>query len=107
MSLATLDVMPAICRVDTRIVSSARDATSVTIQITSDCPRIRQSTQELTQVSPLEEISLPLTQTNTYKAAAECSVSGACPVPSAILKAIEVPVGLAHPSDVHIQIERG
>ena len=104
--MATVHVMPGICGFEAQIVSSARDVTSVTLEITSDCPRICQLASELPEVSALTEIGLPITETSTYKAAARCSVHGACAVPSAIAKAIEVAAGLALPADVHFHIER-
>ena len=104
--MATVHVTSGICGFEAQIQSSASDVTSMTREIRSGCPRIRQLAEQLTRVSALEEIGLPITETSTYKAANRCSVHGACAVPSAILKAIEVAAGLALPADVHIHIEK-
>ena len=53
----------------------------------------------------LGELRVPINETAVYRAAAICRLHAACPVPSAILKAIEVSAGLALPADVHVSIE--
>jgi hypothetical protein len=52
------------------------------------------------------EIFKPLTEPQVYRAAAQTVKHAACPVPSAILKAVEVAAELALPKDVIIKIER-
>jgi hypothetical protein len=57
----------------------------------------------LTEVDPYREISYRGEGPVTLKLAAEHLVHPACPVPSGILKAIEVAAGLALPKDASIK----
>ena len=47
-----------------------------------------------------------MTDSAVYRSATQHLKHAACPVPSAILKAIEVEAGLAVPQDVIIKIEK-
>lgn len=102
--MATVAVMAGVCGFHTRIVGRADDAYQVTLEITSDCPHMRQLAGLLSVVSALEEIGRPITETTPYQLATRCRAHAACPVPSAILKAIEVAAGLALPCDVVIAV---
>lgn len=104
--MATVHVMPGVCRLETHISASADDLFQVTIQITSPCPHIQQMADQLGELSAMEELRRPIHETTPYQVAGRCGTHSACPVPSAILKALEVATGLALPHDVHIQISR-
>lgn len=104
--MAIVEVVPGVCKFNARIVSVADELFNVTLEITSDCAHIRQIAERLTQVSALEELGSAITDTATYRIAASCRTHAACPVPAAILKAIEVAAGMALPADVHISICR-
>ena len=104
--MAIVEVMPGICGLRARIVSEADELCNVTLEIASDCQHIRQLAERLTQVSALEELGSAITDTATYRAAANCKTHAACPVPAGILKAIEVAAGMALPADVQISIRK-
>ena len=102
--MTVVKVAPGVCQFETRIVSEADDAFNVTLEISSDCANVRRLADQLKQVSALSELRLPMPETAVYQAAAACKLHVACPVPSAILKAIEVATGMALPADVHMTI---
>jgi hypothetical protein len=104
--VAIVEVAPGVCGFCARIVSVADELGNVNLEITSDCQHIRQLAEQLTRISALEELGSAITDTATYRAAAGCRTHAACPVPSAILKAIEVAAGMALPADVQISIRR-
>jgi hypothetical protein len=52
------------------------------------------------------ELRRPINQTTPYEVAGACKAHAACPVPSAILKAMEVAAGMALPADVSISIRK-
>ena len=104
--MAIVKVSSGVCGFTTRIEGSADASLQVALQITSECSQIQKLAKQLVQVSASEELSRPLTETRTYRAAAECRLHTACPVPSAILKALEVASGMALPADVHMTIEK-
>jgi len=76
-----------------------------TVIIESECANVAKLSEEIASVSVLDELRVPINETAVYRAAAACRLHAACPVPSAILKAIEVSAGLALPADVHMAIE--
>jgi len=104
--MATVEVVPGVCGFNTRIVTHADEMMNVTIEITSDCSRIRKLAENLREVSALDEVMQPINETATYRTAAQCRAHAACPVPSAILKAVAVAAGLALPADVQLVIRK-
>lgn len=104
--MALVEVNAGVCGFHTRIVSTADDMFNVKLEITSDCEHIRQLAEQLQEVAAFEEIQRPINQTTPYQVAAACHAHAACPVPSAIIKAIEVAAGLALPADVHMTITK-
>jgi hypothetical protein len=104
--VASVQVMPGVCGLETHIISSADDMFRVTIQITSQCAHIQQMAEQLGELSAMEELRRPIHETTPYQLAGRCGAHVACPVPSAILKALEVAAGLALPRDVHILISQ-
>ena len=104
--MAVVEVHPGVCGFHTRIVSTADDMFNVKLEITSDCQHIRQLAEQLQEVAAFQELRLPINQTTAYQVAAACKTHAACPVPSAIIKAIEVAAGMALPADVHMTITK-
>jgi hypothetical protein len=104
--VSIVTVNPGICGFLARIVAVANEDYEVDLTITSDCGRIRQLAQQLTHLSALTEIGLPMPATSVYQAAGACKLHAACVVPSAILKAMEVAAGLALPADVALTIKK-
>lgn len=102
--MAQVHVTSGVCGFSTRIMAQADAAYCVVLEIESDCQLVGNLAAVLTRVSAFEEVSPPMTGTATYRAAAECKLHCACPVPSAIIKAVETAAGLALPADVHMEI---
>ena len=95
--MATVEVQAGVCGLWTRIVAVSDEAYNVTLEITSDCNHIGALAERLTSMSAFEELGRPIDETTPYRVAAESKTHIACPVPSAILKAMEVAAGLASP----------
>ena len=104
--VAIVDVAPGVCGLKTRIVANADDSYNVTIEISSKCKKIQRIAEQIKEISVLEELVRPITETTPYVLAASCETHAACPVPMAIIKAIEVAAGMALPADVHITISK-
>jgi len=75
-----------------------------TIRIKSECAAIQRMSEELTEVNPFQEISFKRSLPRTYEMGVRFCTHAACPVPSGIIKAVEVEAGLALPTDVTIKI---
>lgn len=104
--MSKVSVAPGICGFVTTIESLVDDSFEATVSIESDCAHVAKLAEALGRVSVLDELRAPIDKTAVYRAAATCRLHAACPVPSAIIKAIEVAAGLALPADVHMTIER-
>ncbi len=76
------------------------------LSIESDCPAIQELAQELRVVDPMEEITYRGKGPLTLRLARKYCPHPSCPVPSGIIKAVEVEAGLALPQDVSIRITR-
>ena len=73
------------------------------LEFDTTCGYVQKLAEQLTAVDPYREISYRSGGPVTLRLAAEHLVHPACPVPSGILKAIEVEFGLALPKDASIK----
>ena len=105
--MSKVSVAPGICGLFTTIEAHVDDSFRAIVTIESDCAQVSQLARNLGQIYVFDELRAPLNESTVYHKAAECRLHTACPVPSAILKAIEVAAGLALPADVHITIKGG
>ena len=100
-----VNVMSGICGMITEIRATSDDlARKVQLEINTRCENIQKLAQELKVVDPMEEISFRGEGPKTLCMAAKHCKHTACPVPSGILKAVEVASGLALPKDASIQV---
>lgn len=102
MTKVTVD--PGICGFITTIEAFKVAKRRVNILITSDCEAVTRLGESLTEIDQLEIFKKHL-DSEIYKGASRCQLHGACPVPAAILKAIEVEAELALPRDAAIRFE--
>ena len=98
-------VHAGICGFETRVTTRLQDD-RCQIEIESDCSAIKKLGENLTSVDPFNEISYRGEIPETMKQATLFCMHAACPVPVAIIKAIEVESGLALPAEVRIHIEQ-
>jgi len=80
------------------------DKRRVRIKITSDCEIVTKMGESLAEVNQWDALK-PHVSSSIYKYASRCHLHTSCPVPMAILKAIEVEAGLALPRPVLIHFE--
>lgn len=104
--MAQAQVISGVCGFVTEIEAQADEDYTVHLQIVSGCAQIKRLAEELTSLPAINEISTAINETQTYRAAAHCRLHASCPVPCAIIKAVEISAGLALPSDVHITLSR-
>ena len=102
-----VSVMSGICGMITEIRATSDDqARKVQLEINTRCENIQKLAQNLKVVDPMEEISFRGKGPKTLRMAAKHCKHTACPVPSGIIKAIEVASGLALPKDASIQVSQ-
>ncbi|MGQ9696954.1 MAG: DUF6951 family protein [Armatimonadota bacterium] len=98
--MAQARIMPGICGLETVVQVCMTDSDTAEIQTATACDLVRSALEDLRSVTAVEAISSDCV-------AAACRRAGmhpACPVPCAVVKAIEVAAGLALPGSVRIDI---
>ena len=78
-----------------------KDSKTFTVAIASECKMVEKLGTELPELTMLD-VFKRLLDNPVYKKGATCLRHVACPVPSGILKALEVEAGLNLPKDVSI-----
>ena len=102
-----VSVMSGICGMITEIRATSDDqAGNVQLDINTRCENIQNLAKNLKVVDPMEEISFRGKGPKTLRMAAKHCKHTACPVPSGIVKAVEVASGLALPKDASIQVSQ-
>lgn len=101
MAIAFIEA--GICGFTTRVSATQKDGFQVSITIESDCPSVQAFATRLTTVDPIREISYRGDGPQILAAARETLPHPACPVPSAVIKCVEVATGLALPKDAGIK----
>jgi hypothetical protein len=100
-------VMSGICGMLTEVRATSDDqAGTIKLQFNTRCESIQKLAGDLTEVNPFEEISFRGEGPKTLRMAARHCQHAACPVPSGIIKAIEVASGLALPKDAVIEVKK-
>lgn len=100
--MASAEIDSGICGFCTTVRTKAEGRT-VRLEFETTCGHVEKLAEQLTEVDPYREISYRGEGPVTLRLAAEHLVHPACPVPSGILKAIEVESGLALPKDASIK----
>ena len=103
--MARAEIFAGNCGFNTT-VEARQDGKAVRLEITSQCAAIQRMAQELKEVQPFQEISFRKSMPLTYEMGVKYCTHAACPVPSGIIKAVEVEAGLALPTDVTIKISK-
>jgi hypothetical protein len=95
-------VNPGICGFNATI-EAVYSGGVVRLQIDSECKDIKKLAETLPEVSSQDlRSSKSFTENKIYKNAARCIRHFSCPIPCAIMKAIEVELGLALKKNVTI-----
>ncbi len=100
-----VSVEPGICGFPCVIEAGNLDSRNVSLKITdSDCEQIQRLSERLNAIS-LKELFMPLTRNPIYVSAEKSGCHPSCPVPLAIVKAVEVARDMAIPKDIRIRFE--
>ncbi len=87
------------CRFKTTIVASMQDDGSVRLEIESGCPQVKRMAETLPEIDPMDAASKRMLENPVIISASENLSHPSCPIPCAILKAVEVASGLALEKD--------
>jgi hypothetical protein len=103
--MASAEIDSGICGFCTT-VRTMMEGRTVKLEFETTCGYVEKLAEQLAEVDPYREISYRGEGPVTLRLAAEYLVHPACPVPSGILKAIEVASGLALPKDASIKPQK-
>lgn len=104
--MAKAEIFAGVCGFSTQVSASLNEEGMVDLAIQSDCDAIRRLAEHLPQVNPYKEISARRAVPATLQAGLQYCTHAACPVPSGIIKAVEVAADLALPADATIRVSK-
>ena len=102
--MATVEIDAGICGHTTTVTTTAGEGYKVHVSLESTCPHVWMIAGDVAEVDALQQIGLRGGLPSVLQAAYAHCVHAACPVPSGLIKAIEVEAGLALPKDVSMRI---
>ena len=102
--MSSVNVFAGVCKFETKIKAKKNGRLACELSIDSDCPAIRKAAAELTQ-GTLEDVQGASCGTRVYSVCSKYLKHASCPVPSGIIKAIEVALDVALPKDVRMEIK--
>lgn len=96
-------VDPGICGFKCSVCAQKIEARTAALFIEgSECEQIMRLSETITKIG-LRELFLPMTKNPVFISAEKAGCHPSCPVPTAVIKAAEVALGLALKRDVTIQ----
>ena len=106
--MARAEILSGICGFTTVVEAKADVDEPYLIRLTidSDCSSVLRLATELPEVHAFRESAYRGEGPRTLECARRCLVHPSCPVPSGILKAVEVAAGLALPKGVVIRLSQ-
>ena len=79
-----------VCKMTTLITAKDNGMGLIELDIQSDCPNILKMSWRLEPMSPYAEVEAEFSKSTIYQLANDAIPHTACPVPSAMVKALEV-----------------
>jgi len=102
--VATVEIDAGVCGHTTTVTAIRGEGYSVRLEIKSDCPQVQALDTQIGEVDALRQIGLRAGLPTVLETAYAGCAHAACPVPSGLVKAVEVAAGLALPQDVTMRI---
>jgi hypothetical protein len=95
-----------VCGHTATITAEKGDGYNVRVRVETDCPHVERIASAPIEVDALRQIGLRGGLPSLLETAYTTCAHAACPVPCALIKAVEVAAGLALPRDVSIKISK-
>jgi hypothetical protein len=101
-----VQVESGICGFPCVIEARKKGPRVVSLKITeSECEHIKRLSEDVVEMG-LRDLFKPITKNPAYVSAQQAGCHPSCPVPVAVLKAVEVAMDMALPRDVRIKFEK-
>lgn len=94
-------VNPGACGMESTIEIEKKDSRTYSVKVGSECEMVVKLGKEISELTMMDAFKR-VVDNPVYRGAVKCLKHVACPVPAAILKALEVEAGLNVPKDVSI-----
>ena len=104
--MINVEVDAGVCGMRTIIKANSEDMQKAQLEIQSDCPDIQKAAEELKEIDGMQEAFGKIGSTKVYEVLGRYCKHAACPVPAAIIKAVEAASGLALPKHATITMEK-
>jgi hypothetical protein len=104
--MPTAIIKSGICGFTINATAECEEADHVVLKIESDCPNYRKVAEVLHEVDAFHELFGERYEGEIWKVCARHSPHASCPVPTGLLKLVEVAAGLALPQTVSVEIRR-
>ena len=104
--MAKAEICAGICGFNTTVIAKSNGDGTVHLDVESDCKAVMKFAEQLKDVDPYREFTWRRQGPKTLELAPQCLSHPACPVPSGIIKVVEVEAGLALPEDVTIKLSK-
>lgn len=101
----TVTTDAGVCKMKTVIHAVQGEDMMVKVDIQSDCHNILKMSWSIDTINPYTEIESPIFESEVYKVANDVLPHAACPVPSAIIKAVEVASDMGIRRDVSVTFD--
>ena len=99
-------VEAGVCGHTATIKAEKTEGYTVRVEIESSCQHVQKIAPEPIEVDALRQIGLRAGLPSLLESAYANCAHAACPVPSALIKAVEVAAGLALPGNVSMKISK-
>lgn len=93
------------CKFVTRI-SVERHGKRVEIRITSGCEKVKTFAEDVKSLVWTKEVLVGMCDSAIYSAATRARLHPGCPVPAAVIRAVEIETGAATPKAVRMEFEK-
>ncbi len=107
--MARAEVHSGICGYEVRVEVTSLDRKHVQVELQTTCDMCLAMNTDLARLQVKgkgHEVLLKMTDSAVYQSASQHIRHPGCVVPAAIIKAIEIEVGVALPEDVTIKLEK-
>lgn len=104
--MTNVEVDAGVCGYATSVAVERLDSERVRVHIESDCPQVLEMAKALGATVEWKPALRRMCDSPVYAAGSASLRHATCPVPMAVLKAIEAEVGAAVPGDVAVTFRR-
>lgn len=93
------------CGVVSRIEVERTEKHKVTVRLQSRCKQISQLTVEISEVDFMDILQAPFGRNQVVLSGSRCKLHPSCPIPTAVIKAVEAELGMAVKKNITITYE--